>query len=212
MSVTITAAAADRHEALHLKLSALAAHVQAMAVRRGDTPLPPETRRLAGDLLSAVHPFAVHPFADQPAGSQQASRPQAPGRRIRLPVVASGYAGLAAQLGEALAGLDAWEARHSFWSPTHKCFLWRVEGRPTPLPIRRLRPEALAIVEPAAEAAEVSDMRHKLLERIDELYEEAYLLGLEGRLPPAHRGHDGFREKIAARLEAGAETTAADEG
>jgi hypothetical protein len=43
------------------------------------------------------------------------------------------------QLGQALAWLDAYEARHSFWNPGKTCRCWRVKTGE--LPVQRLRPQ-----------------------------------------------------------------------
>ncbi|HQZ12169.1 MAG TPA: hypothetical protein PK286_04720 [Devosia sp.] len=155
MADHITAAMADTHEGLYLSVSALAKHAQAIAGRRGDAGLPDETRRLAEDLLFEVRPFLAGKGPN------------------RLPAAAPGYAGLAAQLGEALAALDAWETRHSDWSGEHKCFVWRV-GDGIVLAVRRLRPQPPKALPVNPNTKEVSKIKDLLIQRIAQKWDHGY--------------------------------------
>lgn len=140
----VTHAMAERHEALWLSLTALHKDVLALGAKRLTAPLP-EILRIAGEgLLSDCVPFA----------------PKS-GRHTRLPVAASDLGGLAVQLGQALAMLDAWESQRSFFDAQLGCRMWRVEGPRQP--IMRLKPPAAALPP----RRDMADLRDKLAQRID---------------------------------------------
>ena len=103
----VTRAMAERHEALWLALTALHKDVLALGAKKAGAPVPDGLRVAAEGLLSDSAPFA-------------------PTRRGRLPVAAPDMASLAVQLGQALAGLAAWESRHSFIDARHNGRMWRV--------------------------------------------------------------------------------------
>ena len=134
---------AERHEALWLALAALHKDVLALGVKKLTAPVPDMLRIAAEGLLSDCVPFG-------------------PSRRGRLPVSAPDMGGLAVQLGQALAVLDAWESQRSFLDPRFKCRMWRVGG--PRLPIMRLKPPAAALPEPRHNMA---DIREKLARLID---------------------------------------------
>ena len=70
--------------------------------------------------------------------------------------------GLAVQLGQALAQLEAWESQRSFFDPGFACRMGRVEGARQP--IMRLKPPAAALPPPRRDMA---DLRAKLVRRIE---------------------------------------------
>mgnify|MGYP000627929290 CR=1 FL=1 len=165
----VTTATADRHEELHLRLSALVRHVEAIAARRAAAEPDGETLRLAEDLLYAVRPFG--------------------GRRMRgLPAAAPTYSGLAAQLGSALASLEAFELRHTVYSPALKCVVWRVEGNDRHV-VARLRPTPATPPASVRSARELEATRSKVARLFRSRYEAGYDDAIAGRprlapLPP----------------------------
>ena len=132
----LTRRKADAHEALFLRLQALTRQVEAMAARRPTAPVPEDLASLAEGALYEVRQFAQ--------------------RRHRrdLPVAAAHFGALAAQLGTALAGLVAYEARHSRWDGVLQAQVWSLKGESGPVPLRRLRPK----LDTAAQDARDSDM------------------------------------------------------
>jgi hypothetical protein len=126
-SKPITPQAAARHEALYLRLAALLRQTEAGANKRADAPVGDIARRLAEALLFEARRFSGGPSA--------------------IPAAAPDLVGLAVQLGQALAALDAYEARHSVWDPELAAFVWSVNG-PVALPIARLRPKSNAPAHP----------------------------------------------------------------
>lgn len=155
MQSPITAAAAAGHEALHLRLATLLRQVESLAARRATTPIPDPMRTLAEDLLWAARPFTgIKPAGAKPAG---------------FPAAAPTYSALAAQLGQLLALLDAFELRHTRWDDTLKCTVWTTADGP--LPVQRLHPKPAA---PPPAPRDQSDIRQKLIERIERSREGAY--------------------------------------
>lgn len=139
-----THALAERHEALWLSLTALHADIKSLAAKKPDAAVSEPVRIVAESLLGEAVPFL----------------PKA--QKARLPVAAADLAGLAVQLGQALAGLDAWESRHSFWHAGKACRCWRVgEGE---LPVLRLRPQ----LPPPPTTHDGTDLRAALARRIDQ--------------------------------------------
>jgi len=119
----ITPKLAACHEALHLRLATMLRQTEAGASKRAASPVDAVMRRLAEELLFEAGRFT--------------------GRPRVIPPAAPDLAGLATQLGQALAALDAFEAARSSWDPELAAFVWAVRGE-TALPIARLRPKANA--------------------------------------------------------------------
>ena len=132
-----------RHEALWLALTALHRDVSALAKKHPATAVSEPLRIAAEGLLADGAPFL-------------------PRKRMRLPVAAPELMGLAVQLGQALAGLEAWETGHSFWDAGKACRCWRVGGEG--LPVMRLRPQ---LPPPPTVHGGVS-IREALAKRIDQ--------------------------------------------
>jgi hypothetical protein len=147
---SLTRAKAEAHEALYPALARLVGQLEAMAVRKPAAPVPPATRAIAADLL----------FEAQAFGWNAAHR----ARRV-LPEPAADIGGLATQLGQALALLDAYEAAHSSWNADLNCFAWLLAE---PLPIKRLRPETSSRTEELSSPA-AEDLRRRIAERLEEL-------------------------------------------
>jgi hypothetical protein len=110
---------AERHEALWLELTALRAQVAAIAARRPSANVAETVRIAAESRLAEAAPFARQ-------------------RGEKLPVAAPDYAGLAVQLGQALARLEAYELMHSAWDQRLGCRIWIFAAGHAP--VRRLRP------------------------------------------------------------------------
>ena len=127
----LTRRKADAHEALFLRLAALTKQVEAMAARRPLAPVPEQLVTLAEGALYEARQF----------GQRR--------QRRELPVAAPHCGGLAAQLGTALAGLVAFEARHSRWDSGLKAQLWVIKGERVPVPVRRLRPKLDTAIQEA---------------------------------------------------------------
>ena len=111
-----------RYEALHAKLETLLTQVAAVAKSKPGEAVAPIVLALAGDLLFEAREF----------------RPR--GERRGLPGVAPDHAGLAVQLGQALAMLDLWARREAV---------------------------ALASAPPAEPAEDMDALRKKLALRIE---------------------------------------------
>lgn len=152
----VTHALAERHEALWLSLAALHKDIAALAAKKPAAPVSEPVRITAEGLLSDCVPFIRR-------------------RSHRLPVAAGDLAGLAVQLGQALAGLEAWEAANSQWRADLNAFVWKVKAA-EPLPVMRLRPRLVPanLTGPDPKrAAESRKIRDKLVERIQALQRAA---------------------------------------
>src|SRR3569623_877282 len=90
---------ADAHEALVLSLAELLSELRTLAARHPLAAGPAPLFALCVDLLYEARRFT----------------PRA--RRESLPAAAPQFGGLAGQRGQALAALDGFEVRRSFWSP-----------------------------------------------------------------------------------------------
>lgn len=152
MSGFVNAVQAARHEALVLRLQNLQKPVETLAARRPAEPVGAEVARLAADLLFE---------ADRLAGAR---------RRGALPMPAPDYAGLAAQLGQALAALEAFETRHTVWDAAKKAFCWSIAPRRN-VPVQRLRPELAAPADPRESTRNREDLYRMMKARDAENYE-----------------------------------------
>ena len=177
---TITPGRAIRHEALVLKLEALLHELRPLALRHPEAAVPAPLATLAEALLFDARPFT------------------APRLREPLPAAAPDFGGLVVQLGQAVATLDAFEVRHTMWSPELKAYAWRVGGK-TDRPIARLRPR---LARPTATERRESDRRlQEVLRMIEAKEVEAYDRGLaEGRAggnapAPAAEWRDRLRSR-----------------
>ncbi len=150
-----TTVLAERHEALWLGLTALHKDIVALGARKPDASVSNPVRIAAEALLSDCAPFTRK-------------------RNERLPVAAPDLAGLAVQLGQALAGLEAWESRHTTWDERFKCRIWQVGGGY--LPIMRLKPPAAALT---FQRTDYADLRNKLAVRVEQRWRGAYREGFE---------------------------------
>lgn len=155
-----THALAERHEALWLRLSALHKDIVALGTKQPGAPTSEPVRIVAEGLLSDALPFTR--------------------QRKGFPVAATDLAGLAVQLGQALAALDRWESLNTTWDERYKCRVWRLDGED--LPVMRLNPPAAALKQ---DRADIDDLRHKLARRIDQRrqgdYERGFAAGRAAR-------------------------------
>ena len=163
----VTKALAAQHEAGFVRLTALVEQSRATAARHPTEPVSAATRDMAKTLLDEAKIFRPREGRDAPP--------------------AEDWGGLFTQLSQALADLDAYEIRQTFWNTGQKCRMWLT----TPVqPVLRLRPEVDN--RPAAPKLTYSgkDMRHELV-RLMKAKEET-----------AHR--KGYEEGLAAgRLKSG---------
>lgn len=157
----ITPEAAARHEALYLRLATILRQTEAAANKRADAPVGDITRRLAEDLLFEARRFVGGPNA--------------------IPASAPDLVGLATQLGQALAALDAYEARHSVWDPGLAAFVWSVNG-PVALPIARLRPKANAPSHP--DLVKIVAIQRRQVLAFAERFEQAARDGAKAAVEP----------------------------
>ena len=148
-------AQAERHEALWLSLTALHKDIVALGAKKPGAPVSEPVRIVAEGLLCDCVPFTRK-------------------RSERLPVAAADLAGLAVQLGQALAGLDAWESLHTSWDERFKCRIWTLNSGY--LPIMRLKPPAAAL---KFERPDYADMRRKLDRHLEGRQRAAYQKGFE---------------------------------
>jgi len=160
----VTPEEAARHEALVTKLLRLLRQVEGIFARRPEEPVSEGVRGIAADLL-----FESEAFLSRRVGV--------------LPEPAPDYFGLAAQLGQALAGLETFEARHTAWDAAQKAFAWRFPAGAA-RPVDRLR-QAVARPAPPRHGGDVRTRLAKLL---------------EARF--AHEFDRGFAEGRAAALSA----------
>ncbi|MET3899443.1 hypothetical protein ABIB57_003398 [Devosia sp. UYZn731] len=157
----ITPQAAARHEALYLRLATMLRQTEAGANKRADAPVDDITRRLAEDLLFETRRFS--------------------GGSGAIPASAPDMVGLATQLGQALAALDAYEACHSVWDPALGAFVWSVNG-PVALPIARLRPKANAPSHP--DLVEIVAIQRRQVLAFAERFEQAAKDGAKAAAEP----------------------------
>lgn len=154
-SGTTTPALAERHEALWLSLAALHKDTLALGAKKPDASVSEPVRIAAEALLADCAAFIRR-------------------RNERLPVAAPDLAGLAVQLGQALAGLEAWESRHTDWDQRFNCRIWNLHSGY--LPIMRLKPPAAAL---RFQRTDEADLREKLTLRVQQRWRGVYQKGFE---------------------------------
>jgi hypothetical protein len=153
MPITLTRQKAQAHEALYPRVEKLTRQIEAIAARRPSAPVPPAARAIADALLFDAQAFATAARA--------------------LPALAPDVAGLATQLGQALAALDAFEAAHAGWQADLNCFAWRLASGAT-LPVQRLRPHVVETGRNRQLQREGARMRRELIRRIDAKFYDGY--------------------------------------
>ena len=153
---------ARQHEKLALALDALLAELRPQAARHPDGAVSEPLRIAAETLLFEAGRF----------------RPRR--RRDRFPAAAPTLGALAVELGQARAGLEAFELVHSFWSPRHKAFLWRVGGDPVPVARLRARADIEDRLATRADRRRHHEIRAMFTQRIERAYDEGYEHGSSG--------------------------------
>ncbi len=161
-SSKLTRRKADRHEAVYVRLARLARQIEAMALRQPALGVPDSLRVAAETLL-----YDLAPFLPGPRG---------------LGAAAPDMAGLAAQLGQGLAGLDVFEAVNTAWNPEIKARVWLLPGKP--LVVRRHHP-ATTRIETDQQRQAMTAMRSTVYAQLNrkaaQSYREGYEDGSTGR-------------------------------
>ncbi|WP_423065321.1 hypothetical protein [Devosia sp. CN2-171] len=172
MTTTLTEALIATHERLYPRLAALLKQVERVAGQRASTPVPEESARLARQLVG-----------------EAATLLGREGRGIAVPPANKtpplDHAGLAVALGQAVAGLEAFEAAHSGWSAKSKCTVWTLDGPPRPV-LRLLGPgtEANPVETRNPEAERLREEVYRLiLGRYSAGYDAGYRDGRAGKAP-----------------------------
>jgi hypothetical protein len=150
---------AAAHEALYLRLERLTRQVETIAARKPEATVPAETRVLAETLLREAQRFLSKASIER-----------------RSIIISHDLAGLATELGQALARLDLFETRHSAWSGEHNCFVWRLRHEEI-APVARLRPKAVGLAKSAEEKRQDQHIRSELTRLIHAKVSDAYEAG-----------------------------------
>ena len=188
---TLTPETILAHERLYPRLASLLKQVERVAGQRAAQPAPAESLKLAQQLCRETARLL---------GRE--------GRGIGVPRGAAkgatsgeagglDHAGLAVALGQALAGLEAFEAEHSGHSKKLDCAVWQIDG--PPMPVTRLLPKGhggKAIKTKDPEAALHRRMVYKLIVgRFKAGYDEGYKAASEGQ-PPSARYAEGVWDSL----------------
>lgn len=184
------------HERLYPRLAALLKQVERVAARRPGAEVTEETGRLARELCREAAKLLGRD-----------------GRGIGLPKPVAGapldHGGLAIHLGQALAGLEQFEATHSGHSKQLGYAIWQVDG--PPMPVTRLLPRGGKAIEPRDPKTNFfrREVTRLILARYSAGYDTGYKDASEGRPPSAEyaeRLWDSEREReagVAAAQRAG---------
>lgn len=195
--LTLTPALIATHERLHPCLASLLKQIERVAAKHPGLGVPEETARLARELCRD----AAKLLGRAGRGISVPQRSSAGTKSTPLD-----HATLAIALGQALVGLEAFEAEHSGWSGTRKCAVWRLDGPERP--VRRLLPpghegEATRTRNPDSEAAK-ADLMRLILSRYAAGYDEGYQQAREGKPPSsryAEEAWDGLVEQAGGSDE-----------
>jgi hypothetical protein len=117
-NIVVTASRAREHEALYTRLCALLDQLKPLVAKHPEAPASPVVASQVGELLDTTAWIV---------GEKRAEREPGPD-----------MAGLAAQLVEAKAQLEHFEAQHSAWDKNQNAHVWLLRNGMSP--IRRLRP------------------------------------------------------------------------
>ncbi len=189
MPTPLTPSLIASHERLYPRLAALLKQVERA---RGNLLVPEETARVSRELCRE---------AAKLLGRE--------GRGIAVPPPNKplDHQGLAVMLGQAVAGLGAFEAAHSGWSPKSKCAVWVIDGPPRP--VLRLMPPGSEGKPVQSKDPQAGQYRRELYKLIMGRYAAGYDAGYrdakEGTAPRAdycERVWDGLMEKEAGVEEA----------
>jgi hypothetical protein len=187
-------AVATLHETLYPRMAALLKQAEAHAARHPKMTVDPRTEQLAGRLMLLARRLG-HRRVERPALPAPSPAPLPVPAPPPPPLPVLSWAGLAAELGQAMAALDAFEAAHCVWDRRLGGYAWALPegGRRS---VARLRPP----VAPDGVDQEQSDRRKQeftrmFMLRIQEAREEGFRIGLDeaGKpdpvLPPWPREH-----------------------
>ncbi|WP_332688764.1 hypothetical protein [Devosia sp.] len=179
-----TQALAERHEALWLSLSALHKDMIALGAKKPQALVSEPVRVSAEGLLSDCAPFIRR-------------------RGERLPVAAPDLAGLAVQLGQALAALDAWESLHTIMDARFNCKMWNLDGNN--VPVMRLKPPTAVLNQPRTDYKGRRDKLGGMIQaRIRGAYKDGFDAGRAARIGPPADGAYPPGEGDAEPADAGA--------
>ena len=163
-NLSVTHALAERHEAPWLHLAALHKDTLALGAKKPAALVSEPLRIIAEGLLCDCAPFIRQ-------------------KGNKLPVAALDLAGLAVQLGQALAAMEAWQSERTEMDAPFNCLMWRIGD--VKLPVLRLKPPAAASVLPDDE---MSGIRERLARRINQrntgIYQDGFAAGLAARRGP----------------------------
>ena len=169
---TLTPEIIVAHERLYPRLASLLKQVERVAAQRPTQPVRAESVKLARELC-------------QEAGLLLGKQ----GRGIGVPRGALDHAGLAVALGQAVAGLEAFEGEHAQLSARHQAICWTLpDGKRQPVArLLPLTPPKGATVWDEAER-EFGKERHaavvrRLIHRENQTYLVGYRDGRAGRPP-----------------------------
>ena len=182
-SSTLTPETILAHERLYPRLASLLKQVERVAGQRPMQPVPIESVKLARELCQE---------AAQLLGKQ--------GRGIAVPRGAPGaldHASLAVALGQAVAGLEAFEGEHSGHSKKLDCTVWQIDGPPRP--VTRLLPKGHGGKEVKNSDPEADFHRRQVYKlivgRFKAGYDEGYKHAKEGK-PPSARYAEGVWDSL----------------
>jgi hypothetical protein len=163
-------------ERLYRRVATLLRQVERGAVGRPGAPVPAASRAVVAGLLAEAKKLLGRPAGAGAAGE---------------------VAGLAVQLGQLLAELESFEARHAVWIAAENCICWDLPGAPRP--ISRLLPQKTRRPDPPSQPVEDveairSKLHRRLLVRENHRYMQGYRHGQAGRapLPPITRWDTDF--------------------
>lgn len=185
MPITLTEPLIATHERLYPRLAALLKQVERVARQRAGAPVPEETAKLSRELCRE----AAKLLGREGRGIVVPQGSSSGGKAAPLD-----HAGLAVALGQAVAGLEAFEAAHSGWSAQRKCTVWTLDGPPRPV-LRLLPPGSEAnpvkTRNPAAEEAK-RDLMKLIISRYAAGYDDGYRQASEGKPPSARYAEDAW--------------------
>ncbi|MBN9317608.1 MAG: hypothetical protein J0I99_17840 [Devosia sp.] len=185
MPITLTETLIATHERLYPRLAALLKQVERA---RPGAAVPEETVRLSRTLCREARKLL---------GRE--------GQSITLPGGKAGkgapldHQGLAVALGQAVAGLEAFEAAHSGWSAERKCTVWMLDGPARPV-LRLLPPGSAA--NPVTTRDRQRDgnrafMIRLMLSRYAAGYDDGYRQASEGKPPSPDYAEDAWDGLVA---------------
>ena len=189
-SSTLTPETILAHERLYPRLASLLKQVERVAGQRPMQPVPIESVKLARELCQEAAKLlgrAGRGIVVPRGVTTGAAKGAACGGAGTLD-----HATLAVALGQAVAGLEAFEAEHSGHSKKLDCAVWQIDG--PPVPVTRLLPKGHGGKEVKTRDPEADHHRrtvYKLIVgRFKAGYDEGYRAASEGKPPSARYAED----------------------